>query len=199
MIPIYLKAKDWQLFVLLVLAPLVYCFYVLYVIFAQADMEMHDDPSRIFIIFQEFPVIMAVFTCLFFGWLWSIVIGLQHKMPRNVNMNLSRFTIIFFIPLSYILLVLFTISGLYPALDFEAFVNSKFNIPILIELMNLISIVCIIHSMIFAAKTIKAVEAGRAVKFEEYASEFFSLLFSFVGIWIVQPKVNRLFKMRIPR
>ena len=42
-----------------------------------------------------------------------------------------------------------------------------------------------------AAKTIKTVELQKKVTFSDFAGEFFLLWFSPIGIWILQPKINK--------
>jgi hypothetical protein len=40
---------------------------------------------------------------IFFGWFWSVAIGLQEKVPENITMKVKKFKIFFFIPMVYIL------------------------------------------------------------------------------------------------
>jgi hypothetical protein len=47
------------------------------------------------------------------------------------------------------------------------------------------------------AKTIKTVELQREVNFSEFIGEFFMIWFYFIGIWILQPKINRMVKQYI--
>jgi len=51
----------------------------------------------------------------------------------------------------------------------------------------------IFYSMYFVAKTIKTAELQRKVGFGDFVGEFFLLWFYFIGVWIVQPKVNKLY------
>lgn len=58
--------------------------------------------------------------------------------------------------------------------------------------LHLFSIFCIFHSLYFAAKAFKTAELQRRVTFSDFAGEFFMIWFYPIGIWIVQPKVNRM-------
>lgn len=48
------------------------------------------------------------------------------------------------------------------------------------------------YIMFFVAKTIKTVELQRQVKFGDFAGEFFLILYYPIGIWIIQPKINKM-------
>jgi hypothetical protein len=67
-------------------------------------------------------------------------------------------------------------------------------LTITIIVMHLVSIACILLGVRFAAKTLKSIELGRLAKFGDYAGEFFLIWFSPLGIWILQPRLNRLTK-----
>lgn len=51
---------------------------------------------------------------------------------------------------------------------------------------------CVIYSLYFVAKTFKTVELQREVKFSDFAGEFFMIWFYPIGIWIIQPKINKM-------
>ena len=44
----------------------------------------------------------------------------------------------------------------------------------------------------FVAKTYKTVELQRQVSFSDFAGEFFMIWFYPIGIWIIQPKLNKI-------
>jgi hypothetical protein len=44
----------------------------------------------------------------------------------------------------------------------------------------------------FVAKTFKTVELQREVSFSDFVGEFFMIWFYPVGIWIIQPKINKM-------
>ena len=51
---------------------------------------------------------------------------------------------------------------------------------------------CMFYMLYFTSKTIKTVELQREVTFGEFIGEFFALWFYIIGIWFIQPKVNKL-------
>ena len=58
--------------------------------------------------------------------------------------------------------------------------------------VHLFAMFCIFYSLYFVAKTFKTVELQRTVTFSDFAGEFFLLWFYPIGIWIIQPKINRM-------
>jgi hypothetical protein len=55
---------------------------------------------------------------------------------------------------------------------------------------------CLFYCLRFVAKTLTLAETGKPASFYDYAGPFFLLWFYPVGIWIVQPRVNRLYMER---
>ena len=58
--------------------------------------------------------------------------------------------------------------------------------------LHLLSMFGMFYSLYFVAKTFKTVELQKEVNFGEFAGEFFMLWFYFIGIWIIQPKINKM-------
>jgi len=202
MIKFFLKAKHWQLFILMFGIPMAYQLFTISQLFGP---QKHLNPitdSRVgatevlndnIIYFDYFPYVMILFTVMFFGWFWSIAIGLQKKIPSEIKMKVEKFKILFFIPLIYIISIMLFIGGLFSGTGTNSF--SFIGWPLLIiSLLHLFSMFCIFHSMYFVAKTIKTAELKRKVVFGDFAGEFFLLWFYFIGVWIIQPKVNKLFR-----
>ena len=137
------------------------------------------------------PLIM-LFIIVLWGWFYTVCINLNKKLPDTVKMNLTKFKWIFFIPLTYLLLfwlfvyfVLFRIvsNGVEPNRGILAVI-----IP-----LHLFSMACLLYCTYFAAKSLKAVELQRPVTFSDYVGEFFLFVFFPIGVWFIQPKINRIF------
>lgn len=149
--------------------------------------------------FRFFPIIMLVYLAVFFGWFWSIAIGLQDKIPEDITMKVKRFKILFFIPLIYFSLLFIGMSFFYNSMlttefgtNYEPnFILIGVSMVIIIPL-HLLSIFCMFHNMYFVAKTYKTVELQKEVTFSDFVGEFFMFWFYYVGIWFVQPKINQM-------
>lgn len=184
MIKLYLKAKHWQLFILLFGIPLIIQFFLMFNMFL--EVESDSSPKYMISILQIFPLLMILFTGLFFGWFWSIVFGLKEEIPKEIKMNTKKFKFFFFFPLVYIFFLMLYITGI-----FNGFNIGNWIIGIILPL-HLFSMFSIFFTLYFVAKTIKTAELKKEVNFGEFAGEFFLLWFYFIGIWIIQPKINLL-------
>lgn len=202
MINLYLKAKHWQLFILMLGIPLAYQLFTISQLFGP---HSHPNPiseggagvtevlnDNIFY-YDYFPYIMILYVIMFFGWFWSIAIGLQKKIPSEIKMKIKKFKVLFFIPLIYIISIMLLMAGLFSGTEINSF--SLIGWPLyIIVLLHLFSMFCIFYSIYFVAKTIKTAELKRKVDFGDFTGEFFLLWFYFIGVWIIQPKVNKLYK-----
>jgi len=143
------------------------------------------------LILKLFPVTMIVFAIGIFGWIWAISTELQAKLPTDVKLNVRRFKILFLIPTLYIFgLAVWMGYNIYGGVIEE--IDNIRGVIGLIIFLHLFSMVCIFLGLQFAAKTMKSVELGRLAKFEEYAGEFFLIWLSPIGVWFLQPRLNKL-------
>ena len=191
----FLKAKHWQLFVLTFGIPLVFQLFMIGSVIS--DIAVHDnpDPAMMFKFMKFLPVIMILYLVVFFGWHWSVAIGLQNKVPENVTMKVKKFKVFFFIPLVYLIifLMVFSVSmnGLFN-LNQEPDFGFFGGLFAVIVPLHFFAMYCIFYSLYFVAKTFKTVELQREVKFGDFAGEFFMIWFYPIGIWIIQPKINKM-------
>jgi len=195
MIDRFLKAKHWQLFTLMFGIPMLFQLGMTGSIFSDIHSEINPDPKEFFNMMKFFPLIMLLYMGVFFGWFWSIAIGLQKKVPENIHLKTKKFKLFFFIPLIYIFLFLLFIVGIFSGiLQNGTAPNGGFigGMIVIILPLHLISMFGIFYSMYFVAKTFKTVELQREVNFGDFAGEFFMLWFYFIGIWIIQPKINKI-------
>lgn len=163
-----------------------------------ADIASHnpENTEHILNTFSLFPVIMIPFTFVFFGWFWSIVIGLQKRIPLELRLNTKKFKFFFFFPLVYILFLTLYISSTFYGLKPGSFQFGGWVVAIIFPL-HFFSMFCMFYIMYSAAKAIKTAELQRKVNFGDCVGEFFMLWFYIIGIWIIQPRLNRLIKGEI--
>ncbi len=191
MVKLFLKAKHWQLFLVLLGIPIIFQVFMLFEMFLAHKTQSIPDPKHMMVFFKFFPPIMILFTGLFFGWFWSIAIGLKEKIPREIKLKTNKFKFFFFFPLFYIMLLILHMAAKFYGLTPNTFNTGNWTIALILP-VHLFSMFCIFYSMYFVAKTIKTVELQKKVRFGDFAGEFFLLWFYIIGIWIIQPKINRL-------
>lgn len=195
MINLFLKAKHWQLFTLVFILPIAVQMTMMISIFSDVIDNPNPDPAFMLNYMWAFPIIMLLVISVNFGWLWSVAVGLQKKVPQNVTMKVKKFKIFFFIPLFYlsaIALFFVTMMDTMVASNPESIPPILAGMLFIIVPLHIFSIFCIFYSLYFVAKTIKTVELQREVAFGEFIGEFLMMWFYFIGIWFLQPKINRM-------
>jgi hypothetical protein len=197
---IFLRAKHWQLFLLTFAIPFLLQIVMMVSIFSHLLQHPDNVPdvTEVFSYFKLFPFIMVLYMGTLFGWQFSVATGLQKMVPAGVNMNVKKFKIFFFIPIVYITLILIFVSFIL-TLNFTNVGPSNFSyrfvIPFLLIIpLHFFAMFCIFYCLYFVAKTFKTVELQRAVTFNDFVAEFFLIWFFPIGVWIIQPKINKMIK-----
>lgn len=126
-----------------------------------------------------------------FFWIYAMATNLNRKLPDEMPMNINRFKVFWAIPFLYI-------TSMYLFMMFAVPFITKGNVPnpfifLLIIPLHLFSMFCIFYCLYFVAKSLKAVELQRKVSSGDYIGEFFIIWFFPIGIWFIQPRVNKLF------
>ena len=183
-----LTLKHWQLFGLLFVVPMIF-----------QSVIMGSDITNINPIEMLGGSLIAMILSfgLFFRWVYALGTNLHKKLPDTATMNLTFFKIFFFIPFVYMLyipvfLIVRLIDISYSALVYGAKAPS-FASKDFLFLFSLISFSCLIYCIYFNAKALKTVEKQKAVTFSDFAIEFFLICFFLIGLWIIQPRINKLF------
>ena len=178
-----LKLKHWQLFLILMVIP------ILFQIGMFAAVFISNDPLMMF---RLFPIVMILFMGIFFGWFYALGTHLHKKLPETVHMNLRLFKILLFIPVAYMSLFMVFMINMFSGIIGGGEPNIA--IFILIFPLHLFSMFCIFYCLYFNAKSLKSVELQKPVTFNDFAGEFFLIWFFPVGIWFLQPRINKLFE-----
>ncbi len=183
MIKLFLRAKHWQLFILMMGVPFLFqIITIVYVIVADTPMFT----------FYTFPIFMLLYVSIFFSWFGSIGVGLHKFLPEQHSLNIKKFKNFFFIPLFYFTFLMFSMLSLGIFSDFPP-PNGMFGISFAIIIpLHLFSMFYMFYMLYFCSKTIKSIELNTEVGFLDYAGEFFLLWFYIIGIWILQPRINKI-------
>jgi len=191
----FLKAKHWQLFLLTFGIPMIFQFIMMGSMLSNIGTELNSDPSMMFSYMNFFPIMMIIFIGIFFGWFWSVAVGLQNKVPENVKLKVKKFKIFFFTPMAYMLFITVFMGIVMDGLIDNSTEPSGGFIGCMLAIivpLHIFSMFCIFYSLYFVAKTFKTVELQKEVKFADFAGEFFMIWFYPIGIWIIQPKINKM-------
>ena len=177
-----LTLKHWQFVGLLLGLPMIFQFVGI------DSIMSGSNPNKFFITSS---IMMIFFIGFFSAWFYALGTNLHKKLPATVTMNLTRFKIFLFIPVVYMLFFLVFFSGMFSI--FAKSVESNISIFAVIFPLYLLSMFCIFYCLYFIAKALKTVEWQKPVTFSDFAREFFLILFFPLGVWIIQPRINKLF------
>lgn len=209
---IFLRAKHWQLFLVIFALPMIFYIGIFVNMFATMAVNIETNavpnPAMMFSWFKWFPVLIVVVIGTLLAWEWSIVMGLQKFIPVGVKMKTSLFKVFFFSPVVYFIILGIFMVQMFNGAFFQA-VNGGGVPPsgpptglliavVIILPLHFYSIFCMFYIIFFAAKTLRTAELQREVTFSDFVGEFFMLMFYFVGVWLIQPRINKLYNSDIP-
>ncbi len=189
---LFLKAKHWQLFLLMFGVPMFFYFIWIFVFIASLNSSGgRPEVGGMVAGMVLYAIIMLLVMFITYGWHWAVGVGLQSKIPEHLRMKTKFFRFTFFFPLIY-MLIFFSFMG-FSVTNMIGHENdpSLFGITFLaIVPLHLFAMFCSLYNLYFVSKTIKTVELQKELSFSDYAGEFFMIWFFFVGVWILQPKIN---------
>lgn len=159
---IFLKSKHWQLF-------LAFCSPSI-AEFIMGGNWVEENQMSWYMILN----FLAGLTYL--GWIWAVASRLRGSVPPK---HLILFQIAFVTTACYALVMGYLIRQ-NPSVVFEFF------------WMHILAVVLLIYSMLFAARNLKTADLGREAQATDYFATFILILFFPLGIWFLQPTVNRL-------
>lgn len=168
---ILLRLKHWQLFIIFILSLALRKFGPLYSI-------------------------------VFLFWLLAINVHCIQKL--NGNLKALCTVLLFILSISILFLIILMAATIYQLYIFssnEPIVTESLIFNFSFTLMSqdffitlYVLPVLLILASVLTSKFFKSVKLNSNARFSSYAAEFFFLLFSLGGVWIIQPKLNRLVK-----
>lgn len=198
MINTLLRAKHWQLFSAIYGAPFLIYLLMVYQIFSSINNELNPvepDPFLILGYMKYLLVFAFISMIVYWIWYWSVGVGLQNRIPKDIEHSPNLFKVFLIFPAVYLGLVsIFALTMINQLSVLGPDVAPNIN-PLVITLIipvHLFSVFCIFYCIYFVAKTIKTVELQRKVTFSDFIAEFFLVWFFPIGIWILQPTINKL-------
>lgn len=196
MIKYFLKAKHWHLFGIFIILFIISKMYYSY-IFNFNEFGLVDYKPNAFSNYKNLLIIVRVFsTFVFMLWIWSICVGLNNLLPNLNRLYLNQFKTIFYFYNIYFIYDLITSN-----IIFSSLLSSKINFLEEIQrftsfsniFLDLLSLFSLIYFVYFSAKTIQTIELNKELKFKEFSRVFFLILFLPVGIWFIQPRINKIY------
>lgn len=184
---IILTAKHWQLFLVVFMLPFIFESVALPLLLKDYAVDLLIVmPVRMFILFGGL-----------FMWLLSIASQLNDMLPEGLRLRPRRFKLLLITAFIYTLFVI-GFMGLGCGFGFgtniemgQAPSGGMLGGVIGLVLPLLFLAYCVIYCFRFVSVVILSMELQRRVKFFDYLGVFFLLLFFPIGIWILQPRINK--------
>jgi hypothetical protein len=162
-----LHLKHWQLFLLIVIC----------------GAWVSPSPLR--------EIVNSVSVITLFSWIYSIGVYGQDRIAEMglKIMNLKLFkTNMVIVGISCVVVLVHSAITKEPSETSSAFGFTD----IIFSVVAFYFVFAIFHTIFFVCKTIAKVEYRREVRFSDYFDYFFFMASVIIGIWVLQPKVNRL-------
>jgi len=179
---LFLRAKHWQIFALLVGVGFVGD-VVLIVSSISATARSPQDFGKIGL---PFGFVMALFMFFFLGWFWSMGSFLSSIVQPSLRLKMGFFRFALVYP------------GLYIFVFMALFQSSTTN-PALLAIIfpfHFFAMFCIFYDLYFVSKSLVLAETSKPLSFYDYAGPFFLMWFFPIGVWFTQPRINRLYAER---
>lgn len=160
-----LKVKDWQLCA-------IYCSPLIVQLFLGRLLAY--DYLFIFVLTFLF---FALF--LMYSWCWAVALNIERPLNR-----ILLFKVCYILPIALLVMATITILVYGAALP-----------PTLVWISHVLSLLSINYCFAFSAIQLRRIGSRSAINVGNGASIFFLIILFPIGIWILQPDVNRLYAM----
>jgi len=178
------KLIHWQIFLLVVGLPIVVQF-IQNIIFLTSDQGNEAAYST------GLGLILILPLLIYYGWIGSVGMAFS-KRNTSVSMPTGRFKISLWTSCICNLLLLVYFWA-YPQNIRQT--DGEEAIPImLIGVLVFVALFTLFYCLSFMARAIVQLERGRRITSSEYFSEFIMAVIFPIGIWLLQPRINRLDK-----
>jgi hypothetical protein len=181
-----LKARHWQLFILTFGIPFILQMIMVASMMTKALTNADISSTSLFSDSIVIIIIAAIFYAILPLWIWAVAVGLKEKVPENAKLKVNRFKIFFIIPVVYFVL--------YMTLFFPSIMKFEVEPALFLIIMplHMFAMFCILYCLYFTAKTLRTVELQRKVHSSDYIGEFFLIMFFPIGVWFIQPRINKI-------
>ena len=176
---IFLEWKAWQIFLLIVIFPFAIQSLIMKAFINSADVA----PG---LLLNVMPLIMLIFIGIYLLWFWSLGTELNKIVPEGIRLKASRFK--FGIKFCAIYIVAFQMFFIATANG-----NSFGVLMPIILILHIVAMYFMFYSIYFISKNLVAFENHENDKSPSSKGTFFLMWFFPLGIWFVQPRINKMY------
>lgn len=168
----FLRAKAWEIFLLLVGIMVVSQIGLV----SSIQRPAGDFGTGL----PLFAGLILLFMFCFLGWFWAMGSFLNSIVQPRVRPGAGFFHFALVYPM------------LYGPVFMISFPPQPSRFAIIVPL-HVLATVCMFYVLNFVSRNLVLAETNRDVTFHDYAGPFFLLWFFPIGVWTVQPRINRLY------
>ena len=179
------RLKAWQVFVILVLPMFASQFYLMSKMPSLASSPQPPSIDEFESLIRQTMLMTLLMVVLLLGWLLSIGFATNRRVEQNLRLSTRLVVGCAVYAVSYIALAQFI--WLSPS----TFSSGEESMALVIP-FHLLAMVAMFYVLAFAARNIIMAERQSSVSFFDYSGPFFLMWFFPIGVWFVQPRVNRL-------
>ena len=165
-----LTAKNWHLVAML------FGYFMLFQYLVMDSMHNTSDFNRLQFTFGILYIPVVVFS----AW-WSLSVGclLNKYVNTPFKKKITKFKITVIYPMIY--------------LNIFTFINpNSGSLFFAIFLLHLGAMYCICYNFYFISKSLAIAEKQEDVRFSEFSGYLFKLILLPIGLWVIQPKINKI-------
>ncbi len=185
------RLKAWQVFILLVLPMFASQFYLMSSMPSPMSSPQPPDMLEFDAFFRRTMLMSFVMVILLLTWLLSIGFAANRRVEQSLRLK-TRLVVgcavyaagyIAFAPL------------IWP--ESATFSSGEGSLALIFSL-HVLATIAVFYVLAFAARNIIMAERQSSATFFDYSGPFFLLWFFPIGVWFVQPRVNRLVSSQQP-
>lgn len=160
----FLKLRHWQVFALVYAPPTAVILFV-------RDFDQVNKSA---------PIASMVSMIVLFSWIYALGKGLFKYRFGDSELNFKYFQ-----------LVAAVLAFGYMIVSITVIVSRQINLllPVILVL-----IICLVYVVCFAARALREAELQSTVAYHDCVNEIFLFLFFPIGVWLLQPRINKLFE-----
>lgn len=190
---IFLSLKHWQLFLLIYCLPL-----ALMIGMIGSMILVIGNVSEVVLLFYKLLLLSFIISIgIYFYWLWAIARFFYEKASNISEGSKLKF----FLSVSFLCFVV-VISILYFNINDWILKGNMEDYLIkmaIVMISSLLITISYLFSIYYVAKIFVTVKFGRTVSWTDVIIVFLLLWFYPIGIWIIQPQINKMFKNPFPQ
>jgi hypothetical protein len=173
---LFVRAKHWQIFLLFAA---IFAIGELPILgYVTSSARSPEGFAEAFVVVE---IVTAVSALCYLLWLWSMGSFLNSLLSPALRLKIGVFSFTLIFTSIYV----FGFMVLFQSV-------SPIGFAVIIPLL-LLAAFCMFYNFYFVSKSLVIAETGKSATFSEYAGEFFLLWFYPIGIWFIQPRINRLY------